>query len=53
MKFPLIATEYYAFKSVPSVESIKLMTLIKAKMGQNGRGSKCAINISFEEHILR
>ena len=26
----------------PRVESIKLMTIIEAKMGQNGRRSKCA-----------
>ena len=32
---------YYADNSVPSVESIKLMTSSEAKMGQNGRRSKC------------
>ena len=42
MKFPLTATEKYAYKSVPSVESIKLTTIIEAKIGQNGRRSKCA-----------
>ena len=31
-----------AYKSVPSVESIQLMTIIEAKTGQNGRMSKCA-----------
>ena len=40
--FPLIGTEYYAYNNVPGVESIKLMTIIRAKMGQNGRMSKCA-----------
>ena len=38
LKFPLIATEYYAYNSVSSVESIKILAIIvKAKMGQNGR----------------
>ena len=38
MKLPLIATEYYAYNIVPSVESIKILAIIvKAKMGQNGR----------------
>ena len=41
-KFPLSATDYYAYNSVPSVESIKLMAIIEAKLGQNGRRSKCA-----------
>ena len=43
MKLPLIATEYYyAYNSLPSVEleSVKLWTIIEAKMGQNGRKSK-------------
>ena len=35
MKLPLNATEYYANNSVPSVESIKLLAIIEAKMGQN------------------
>ena len=39
---PLIATEYHAYNSVSSVESVKLLTIIEAKMGQNGRRSKCA-----------
>ena len=42
LKFPLTATEYYAYISVPSVESIKLMTIIEAKKGQFGRRPKCA-----------
>ena len=42
LKFPLTETEYYAYKSASSVESIKLMTIIEAKFGQNGRRSKCA-----------
>ena len=43
MKLPVIATEYYAYNySMPSVESTKLFTIIEAKMGQNGRRSKCA-----------
>ena len=37
LKFPLDATEYHAYKSVPSKESIKLMNIIEAKMGQIGR----------------
>ena len=44
MKFPLIATEYYTFKSVPSVESIKLMTIIEAKIGQNGRSKVATLS---------
>ena len=36
LKFPLTTTEY-AYNSVPSVGSIKLMTIFVAKMGQNGR----------------
>ena len=42
MEFLLNATEYYATNSVLSVESIKLMTIIEAKMGQNGKRSKYA-----------
>ena len=42
LKFPLNATDYYAYNSVPSVESIKLITILFGKMGQNGRRSKCA-----------
>ena len=41
-KFPLTATEKYGYKSVPSVENIKLTTIIEAITGQNGRGLKCA-----------
>ena len=37
LKFPLTATEQYAYKSVPSVESLKLMTIIEAKKGQNAQ----------------
>ena len=35
LKFSLIAAKYNAYKSVHCVESIKLMTIVKAKMGQN------------------
>ena len=35
-------TENYAYNSVPSHESIKLLAIIEAKMGQYGRRSKCA-----------
>ena len=42
LQVPLTATEYYAYNSVPSVENIKLMTIIFGKMGQNVRRSKCA-----------
>ena len=41
MKLPLFATEYYAYSSVINVKSIKHLTIIKAKMGQNGRRFKC------------
>ena len=41
MKLPLFATEYYAYSSVTNVKSIKHLTIIKAKMGQNGRRFKC------------
>ena len=34
LKFPLIATEYYAYNSVSSV---KLMTIIETRMRQNGK----------------
>ena len=37
LKFPLNATEYYTNNSALSVESIKIMTFIEAKMGHNGR----------------
>ena len=37
LKFTLTATGYNAYTSVPSVESINLMTVIGAKMKQNGR----------------
>ena len=47
MKLPLFATEYYAYNSVPSIESIKLLTIIEAKMGQNGIKSKSAIFIKL------
>ena len=30
LKFPLTGTEYFAYKSVPSVESIKRLTIIEA-----------------------
>ena len=38
-KFPLTATECYVFKSVPSVESIKLLKIFEAKTeeGQNAQ----------------
>ena len=42
MKLLLIPTEYYAHNSVPSVESIKLLEIIEAKVGQNGTRSKLA-----------
>ena len=38
----LPATLDNACNCVPSVESIKLMTIVEAKMGQNGRRLKCA-----------
>ena len=42
-KISLTATEQFAYKNVPTVEiCIMLMTIIKAKIGQNGRSSKCA-----------
>ena len=41
-EIPLTATECYAYESVSSVESIMLKTIIEAKIGQNGRRSKCA-----------
>ena len=37
MKLQLIATEKYAYNSVPSLEIIKLITIIFAKMGQERR----------------
>ena len=43
LKFPLNATEYYAYSRVPSVESETLITMIAAKTRQNNRRSKCAI----------
>ena len=42
LKFLLTVTEYYYYKSVPSIDSIKLMTNNDAKMGQNGESSDCA-----------
>ena len=39
-KLPLVAREYYAYNNVPSVEKVKLLTVIEAKMGQTGRRSK-------------
>ena len=38
MKLPLTATEYYAYNdnSVPSVKSIKRLTITETKMGKNG-----------------
>ena len=42
MNFPLIATECYAYNSLASVESIKPMTIIEAKMRQNGGRSQRA-----------
>ena len=41
-KFPRFHEKYCAYKIVPSVENIKLLTIIEAKIGQNGRRSKCA-----------
>ena len=47
MKLPLIVTDYYAYNSVPSLEGIKLMTIIM-KMGQNGRiGQNVQLYISI------
>ena len=42
LKFPLTATEYYAYKGVPSVESKQLLTIIEAikettEEGQNAQ----------------
>ena len=34
--------EYYSYNSVPSIERIKLMTIIEAEIGQNGRKQKYA-----------
>ena len=34
----LIATEYYAYNSVPSVERIKLLTIIEAKWDKTEEG---------------
>ena len=43
LKCLLIATEIiYVYKSGPSVESTKLISIFKAKMGQDGRKSKWA-----------
>ena len=33
-----MSTEYCAYNSVPCVESIRLMMIIEAKMGQNEEG---------------
>ena len=41
LNIPLIVTEYYSYNSVPSVESMNLMKIIEAKMGQKGKKSKC------------
>ena len=38
LKFPLIATEYYAFNSVPNVESKKLMTIMYEKWDKTEKG---------------
>ena len=46
-KFPLYATEYYTYNIVPSVQSIKLVAIIEAQMGQNGRRSKCATLVCY------
>ena len=40
LKFPITVTEYFAYNSVPSFVSKKLMTVIEAKKGKNGRKSK-------------
>ena len=40
LKFPLIATEYYAYNSVSSVKSKKQMTIIFGKMGQKKKKVK-------------
>ena len=42
LKLPLLATEYYAYVGEPRIESIKLLTIIKAKMRQHGRKSTWA-----------
>ena len=41
LKFPFTAREYNANNSVPSVVSIILMTIIGAKIGQNGIDCNC------------
>ena len=42
LKFSLNATEWYEYNIEPSVESIKLMTIIEAKKGQNVKRKNCA-----------
>ena len=37
LKFPLTVTEYYGFNNVPSIESLKLLTIIERKIAQNER----------------
>ena len=47
MKLPLTATEYYSYNSVPSVESINLLAIIEAKMGQNTKGKNAQLFIKL------
>ena len=47
MKLSLIATEYYAYNSEPSVESIKLLTIIKQKRDKTEVGLNAQLFIKL------
>ena len=47
MKLPLSATEYYTYNSVPSVESLKILTIIEAKMGKTEEGLNAPLFIKL------
>ena len=53
VEIPIKATDYYTSDSVPSVESIKLMTIIFGKLGkmEEGKNSKLFIK-SFVLSVL-
>ena len=47
LKLPLNATDCYAYNSVPSAESLKLITIAFRKMGQNGKGQNAQLFIKL------
>ena len=49
LKLPLTVTEYFAYKSVPSVESIKLVTIIEEKIRKTEEGQNAQLYLRYRD----